>query len=273
MSLRYVTKLTGATVMLAVGATVALAQSKPTSTKRIPISKEGSAGGEVLSRVDTVTVYRTDTLRLTTPGTVDTVRLTNTITRVDTVMMAPAMRPIHLPYGMYFGVAGGFSSPNGALFNPNNTGPSAQAQLGWQGHILGLRGDVNYARPMQDAAFANPNEAKILNFSADAKLNIPFLTHVFGSSHRFGLYGIGGYTHTMFKDLPMRIDTDITGANLQFTQPVDSWTHENGWNAGGGASLSWGRTELFLESRALVFTAPNAAQSRQIPFVFGINVY
>lgn len=272
MSLRYTTQFTSATVLLALGASVALAQSKPTSTKRIPITKE--AGGEVsATRVDTVTVYRTDTLRLATPGAVDTVRLTNTVTRVDTVMMAPAMRPIHLPYGLYFGLAGGFSSPNGALFNPNNTGPSAQAQLGWQGHILGLRGDVNYAHPMQDAGFPNPNEARVLNFSADAKLNVPFLTHVFGTSHRFGLYGIGGYTHTMYRDLPMRLDADVTGGTVMFSQPDDKWLHANGWNAGGGASLSWGRTELFLESRALVFTAQNAAQARQIPVMFGVNVY
>lgn len=271
MSLRYTTKLTSAAVMLAFGATAMLAQSKPTSTKRIPITKE--AGGEVVTRVDTVTVYRTDTLRINGEMRVDTVRLTNTITRVDTVTLAPAMRVARLPYGVYFGLAGGFSSPNGALFNPNNTGPTAQAQLGWQGKWLGLRGDVNYARPMQDAAFPNPNEAKVFNFSADAKLNLPILTHTFGSSHRFGLYGIGGYTHTMYKDLPMRLDTDLTGGGIAFTQPNNSWLHANGWNAGGGAALSWGRTELFLESRALVFTATNAAQSRQIPFVFGINVY
>lgn len=271
MSLRYATKLTGAAVMLAFGTSAALAQSKPTSTKRIPITKEGSASGEVMTRVDTVTVYRTDTLRL---STTDTVRLTGpTITRVDTVMMAPAVRPIHLPYGLYFGLAGGVSSPNGALFNPNNTGPSAQAQLGWQGHVLGLRGDFNYAHPMQDAGFPNPDEAKIMNFSADARLNIPFLSHLFGSSHRFGLYGLGGYTYSRFKDLPMRIDTDQTNGALVFSQPNSDWLGQSGWNAGGGASLSWGRTELFLESRAIVFTAKNAAQSRQIPLMFGVNLY
>src|SRR4051812_43837344 len=135
MSLGYPTKFTGAALMLAFGATVAFAQSKPTSTRRIPITKE--AGGEVAPRVDTVTVYRTDTLRLN--GTTDTLRLTNTVTRVDTVMMAPAMRPVRLPFGLYFGLGGGVMAPNGALYNPNSAGPTAQAQLGWQSTWLGLR--------------------------------------------------------------------------------------------------------------------------------------
>jgi hypothetical protein len=56
-----------------------------TSSRQIPISKEGDKTPpppQVIERVDTIpiTVYRTDTLRL--PG--DTVRLTNTIFRIDT---------------------------------------------------------------------------------------------------------------------------------------------------------------------------------------------
>ena len=41
------------------------------------------------ARVDTVTVYKTDTLRTTTqlPARVDTLRVTNTVTRVDTVTL------------------------------------------------------------------------------------------------------------------------------------------------------------------------------------------
>jgi hypothetical protein len=51
------------------------------------------------------------------------------------------------------------------------------------------------------------------------------------------------------------------------------WHSHGGWNAGGGASLQWGRTELFLESRVIAFNHSNAPQARQIPTVFGINVY
>jgi hypothetical protein len=272
MTLRHTTKfLSCAAALLSLGASVAVAQTQPRSTKRIPISKE-SPGEVATTRVDTVTVYRTDTLRTLTT---DTVRLSGqTVYRVDTVTMAPMMRPVRLPYGVYFGLAGGVSAPNGALFTPNSAGPSAQAQLGWQSHWLGLRGDANWAKPGEDSRFSGLQaDPDILNFSADAKLDIPFLTHMFGSTHRFGVYGIGGYTHTMYKNLPMRLNTFDAFGNPQFMAGQGSWTHENGWNAGGGLSLGWGRTELFLESRVLAFHTNVAPQARQIPFMFGVNVY
>jgi len=265
--------------LLAFGTAVAFAQDttqtrRPTSTKRIPISKEGQGAGELAPRrVDTVTVYKTDTLRLeAAPAVHDTVQVTNTVTRVDTVTLTPPPRPVRLPNGLYFGLAGGVSAPNGALFTPNSAGPSAQAQLGWQGakQLIGIRGDVNWTKPGEDSRFAGLQaDPDILNFNADVKLQLPFLTHTFGRTHRFGIYGIGGYTHTMFKNLPMRIDAPNNG--LAFSQGSGDWQHENGWNAGGGLSLGWGRTELFLESRVLAFDPSNAPQSRQIPFMFGMN--
>jgi len=68
MSFRFTSKtLSGAAAMVAFGASLAAAQSGPTSTRRIPISKE--AGGEVstttTTKTDTITLYKTDTLRLT----------------------------------------------------------------------------------------------------------------------------------------------------------------------------------------------------------------
>ncbi|MGE5099783.1 MAG: hypothetical protein ACM3SX_07335, partial [Deltaproteobacteria bacterium] len=138
--------------LLVLGSAVAFGQDttqtrRPTSTKRIPISKEGTSAGVVSrrGRVDTVTVYKTDTLRVEAAPAMavhDTVRVTNTVTRVDTVTVTPPPRPVRLPNGFYFGLAGGVSAPNGALFTPNSAGPSAQAQLGWQGakQLLGVRG-------------------------------------------------------------------------------------------------------------------------------------
>jgi hypothetical protein len=270
--------------LLAFGSAVAFGQDttqtrRPTSTKRIPISKEGGSAGEVVSRgrVDTVTVYKTDTLRLEAAPAMavhDTVRVTNTVTRVDTVTVIPPAPPIRLPNGFYFGLAGGVSAPNGALFTPNSAGPSAQAQLGWQGakKVLGIRGDVNWTKPGEDSRYSGLQaDPDVLNFNADVKLQLPFLTHTFGATHRFGIYGIGGYTHTMFKNLPMRVDA--ANGSFLISAGTGSWTHENGWNGGGGLSLSWGRSELFVESRVLAFDPSNAPQSRQIPFMFGMNWY
>lgn len=275
MRLRFTKSLVGATALLAIGATLASAQdttrARPRSTRRIPISKE--APGEVTRRVDTVTVYRTDTLRVNVAGPVVHDTVTHTVTRVDTVQLAPRPVPIRLPNGFYVGLSAGVSAPNGAIFTPNSAGPSAQLQVGWQGakQLLGVRGDVNWTKPGEDSRFAGLQaDPDIINFSADAKLQLPFLSHTFGRTHRFGIYGIGGYTHTMFKNLPMRVDGN---GGIQFSQGTGDWTHQNGWNAGGGASLMWGRSELFIESRVLAFDPSNAPQSRQIPFMFGMNWY
>jgi len=272
MSFRYTPKtLLGAAAMVAFGASLVTAQSRPTSTRRIPISKD--AAGEV-AKTDTVTVtvYKTDTLRLTTqmPGRIDTVM--TTMTRVDTVTMAPALR---LPGGLYFGIGGGATAPNGALYNTNGAGWTAQAQVGWEGakNLLGLRGDVNYAQPGEDGRYGFGANPDILNFSADLKLNLPFFTHLMGAQHRFGIYGIGGYTHTMFKNLPIRLD-GVNAAGEIATTPADpNWQHFNGWNAGAGMQLGWGRTQLFVESRVLAFNPDNTPQARQMPFVLGINFF
>jgi len=273
MTFRYTSRtLLGAAALVAISATLLAAQGTgPTSTRRIPISKE--ATGEVV-RIDTVTVYKTDTLRVTDqmPGRVDTVR--NTVIRIDTV--APAAAPVRLPNGMYFGLAGGVTAPNGALHNTNVAGPSFQGQVGWQGakNLLGVRADVNYAQPGEDARFAALQEnPRILNFSADAKVQLPFFAHLMGEQHRFALYGIGGYTHTMYKSVPIRLNGQTAGGNMIVAAGSSDWQHGNGWNAGGGASLGWGRTELFLESRVLSFRPDNAPQARQVPFMFGINFY
>ena len=276
MSLRFTKSLVGVTALLAFGATFASAQdttrTRPRSTRRIPISKE--APGEVTRRVDTVMVYHTDTLRVNVAGPVVHDTVTRTVTRTDTVQLAPLPVPVRLPYGFYAGLSAGVSAPHGAIFTPNSAGPSAQLQLGWGGakQLLGVRGDVNWAKPGEDSRFAGLQaDPDILNFSLDGKLQLPFLTHTFGRTHRFGIYGIGGYTHTMFKNLPMRVDAANGG--VLFSQGDGDWTHQNGWNAGGGASLMWGRSELFIESRVLAFDPTNAPQSRQIPFMFGMNWY
>jgi hypothetical protein len=273
MSFRFTTKtLLGAAAMAALSASLVSAQSRPTSTRRIPISKESP--GEVMVRTDTVTVYKTDTLTLTTTR-IDTVTntVTNTVTRVDSVMINP---PVRLPSGLYFGLAGGAMAPNGSLFLPNSAGPSFQAQLGWQGakNLLGVRADVNYAKPGEDSQFSGAQpDPEIVNFSADAKLQLPFFTHLMGASHRFALYGIGGYTYTTYKNLPIRVDNP-SNPNVALVAPgTGDWTGFSGWNAGGGASLMFGRTELFLETRVLAFNPDNAPRARQMPFMFGINFY
>jgi len=282
MSQRYSPKfLLSTATLLAFGASVAFGQdttkTRPRSQTRIPISKE--AGGDIV-RTDTVKVFQTDTVRLTTqlPGRVDTVRVNNTVTRYDTVQVAAPVKPMSLPGGMYFGIGGGVSAPNGALYKGNSAGPSAQAQLGWQGanNPLGIRIDANYAQPGDDSQYSGTQgNPSIVNFNADLKLALPFFHHLAGSGPRFGLYAIGGGSYVMYKDLPIRLNAGVPGgitpANIR-VGPTD-WEKNFGYNVGGGASLSWGHKELFLESRLIDFTTDNTPRARQIPFILGINLY
>src|SRR5690349_14413532 len=104
---RSVFKLAAGAAILALNAAAVSAQSKPTSTRRIPITKESQ--GEVAPRVDTVTVYKTDTLRL--EGRVDTLRLTGaTVTVHDTVIQSVPLMVRHYG-GLYFGLGGGVGLP------------------------------------------------------------------------------------------------------------------------------------------------------------------
>jgi hypothetical protein len=275
----------GAAIILAFGAELAVAQAK--STKRIPISKE--APGEVV-RVDTV--MRVDTLQITnTVFRTDT--LTRTMVRVDTVTLRPPPLPIILPNGLYFGAAGGSSSPDGAIYIPNSMGYIGQLHIGWQNAKQALGGRISgtYTGLGRDSRFSGDRSAKIWTMSTDLKANLP-LGRVFGRTPKLAAYGIGGWTYTWYRDLAFRLDTP-DDTPVVFALGDDSWTGRNGWDAGGGLSLYWGRSEIFIESRVLGFKAKNrfidldnrlvdvdrvvldrgSRQARQIPLVFGFNWY
>lgn len=317
MSLRITsTSVVGATMILALGATAALAQGKqPRSTKRIPITKE--AAGEVVRD----TVVRTDTLMVTnTVYRTDT--LYRTVTRVDSVMIPAPIPPVRLPNGFYFGLAGGSSSPDGSIFIPNGMGYIGQAALGWQRakNVLGGRISTTYTGLGQDSRFVNLQDGrgKLWTMSTDLKAQVP-IGRLFGRTPRVNAYGIGGWTYTWAKDVPFRLNrnlndllivnngvTTINGVVIDnnfgdiFASRQNNWHGNSGWDAGGGLSLLWGRSEIFVESRVMGFRPSgcsggndilisnangqtvnvgnfcvngHASQARQIPLVFGYNFY
>jgi hypothetical protein len=274
----------GATIVLAFGATISLAQANPKSTKRIPVSKE--AGGEVV-RVDTLT--RTDTVTVTNYRT-DT--LFRTVHRVDTVVVQPPTPPIRLPNGFYLGAAGGTSMPTGSLFTPNSMGYMGQFHLGWQNakQVIGGRISTTYTGLGQDSRFSalQGDRAQLWTLSTDLKLQAP-LGRPWGRSPRLNIYGIGGWTYTWYRNLPFELNEfDNTGVRL-FSTGDNSWNGRNGWSAGGGLSILWRRTEVFVESRVMGFR-PNdfivtdvnnvnvgrdfrADYGYQVPIMFGFNWY
>jgi hypothetical protein len=250
---------------------------RPTSSKRIPITKE-SPGEVVLPRVDTVTLYKTDTLRL--EGSPETVTTTRTVTRVDTVVQTVSLMPTMIG-GLYFGLAGGAAIPSGAIRTVNNTGALAQFQVGWQGftQLLGVRGDGSYTQYSENATYATLGaKPDLWNFNLDVKLDIPIGTHWFGVGTRFAPYAIGGGSYLYYRNLRMKLEEGFTGGfgpqNALVAGGADNWKHNWGWNAGGGLGWHIGRSEIFVESRAIYFNhGDQFSSSWHVPVAFGVNFY
>jgi hypothetical protein len=249
------------------------------SSRRIPISKE--AHGEVVTpmiRVDTVTLYKTDTVRL--QGRVDTVTTTNTVTRIDTVVQTVNLRP-RMIGGLYFGLAGGTALPYGSIRTVNNPGALGQLQVGWQGlkNAVGVRGDVSYARYAENPTYANLGaKPDLWNANLDLKLALPIGTHSFGSTARFAPYLIGGGSYLHYRNLRMMLDDGLTGGvgpqNALLAGNSQDWQNSWGWNAGGGLGWHLGSKEIFIESRAIRFTnGDRFGHAWHVPVAFGVNFY
>jgi len=288
--------LVAGAAFIAFDASSASAQAR--STRKIPVSKE--APGEVAPpRVDTVTVYRTDTLRMM--GRVDTLRLTNTVTRTDTVVQSVPMVTRHIG-GLYFGLGGGIGLPYGAIRTVNEPGELAQLQVGWQGlnNVIGVRLDGTWNRLAR-----NPNpafgglvgdRANIMNANLDGRLDLPFFNATLGSSVRMKPYLLGGGSYVRYNNLRMKVNDDhpitiptiagsspaavIAGDGNGFTTKNDAWHDDWGFNYGGGIGFHSGKKEVFIEARGIRFkhssdnVSPDPFKaSYQVPIVFGVNFF
>lgn len=264
----------GAMAALAFDATAGSAQAR--STRRIPISKEGGIpitkeGPPPAPRIDTLTVYRTDTLRLYRTDTV-------TVTRVDTVRTEPVAAVPELVRqigGFYFGADVGAALPTGAFDDAQTGGPHFGLQIGWDpiGMPIGVRFDGSYSHfdtRSQFEPFAN--DPQIVQFGGDLKLRLPVLSPWM---RRFSVYGIGGLSYNLFKDI-VEISQGVisVGNTLNLTNATvatvdNDWHDEWGWNVGGGVQFGWGRTNLFVESRYMQFN--HRVDINQVPIVVGLS--
>jgi len=278
---------------MVVSASSASAQAR--STKRIPVSKE--APGEVVTpRVDTVTVYKTDTLRL--QGRVDTLRLTGaTVTVHDTTIVNVPITVRHVG-GMYLGLGGGVPMPYGAIRTVNQPGELAQVELGWQpfNSLLGVRLDGTWNRFARNPDYVNLGIASpkvgrpmVWTGNAGVRLDIPFFNATLGSSVRMRPYLIGGGSFVHYSDLRMKLDADgsttavggfggqhaifATDANNTTTTGSDSdW----GFYGGGGLGFHAGKKEVFIESRAIGFQHDESSRFEKgwnVPLVFGVRFF
>lgn len=266
--------LVAGAAIFALDASAASAQTPPRSTRKIPITKE--APGEVMTptvRVDTVRVYTTDTLRL--PGRRDTVVTTNTIVRVDTVSI-PMPQILTQIGGFYFGLAGGSALPAANFNDSDHPGWRVEGMIGVDpiGSPLGLRLSGAYSR-YEPHSYLDRflGHAQIMTAALDAKLR---LVAVQPLNKRIQLYGLAGGTYNRFKDVLenhkglLSVGNSIGGVNVLPTTIDHDWHNGFGFNAGGGAEIGWGRTNLFIESRFARFSGENSKIS-QVPIVIGLS--
>lgn len=264
----------GLAAALTLGSSVLAAQSTDTtrlrrpSEQRINISK-----GEVapVVRIDTVYVTR-----------YDTVRVDNTIVRVDTVTVTQTV-PVYATRGpaLYFGLLGGLDKPIDNIDNVYETGWHVGGLVGYEprGRFLGYRLGLNFTRMDPEDAFTVAqvgDSPKLITLNGDVKWN-------FFGGQRFGLYGITGLAYHRYKDMATVSDIDAAGddpcdfPNVNdddscFVSAKDDWRNKFGWNLGGGVDFMFGRTSLFLEATAQALQA-NDERTWRVPVSLGIRFF
>jgi len=236
---------------------------RTTSDRRINVSK-----GEVVpAHVDTVYVTR-----------YDTIRVDNTIVRVDTVTVTPPA-PVVVPDvdgPMFWGVYGGTTWPWGNIDRVYTNGFHFGGVLGWESQTspIGLRLDGAMNQIGREAGFSTINAGSgtplMLYLAGDLKVK-PLN---FGG---WALYGIGGVNYNRYKRIAL---ASTAGSNCDFTvrgacyQNANntSWSDKFGFNFGAGLDFHIGSQDMFLEGRYMAIQA-NGARSWSLPVSLGVRYF
>ena len=249
------------------------------SDTRINVSK-----GEVVpARVDTVYVTR-----------YDTIRVDNTIVRVDTVtVMAPT--PVIIPDvdgPMFWGMYGGTTWPWGNIDRLYTNGFHFGGVLGWesQNSPVGLRFDGAMSQLNREqgrvANLVGTGTPLMLHLASDLKVK-PLN---FGG---WALYGIGGLNYIRYKRIAtvsengtivtngvvqQNSDAAVCGATLDgkggcYVPANDnSWSDKFGYNFGAGLDFHIGSQDMFLEARYMAIRA-NGANTWTLPISLGVRYF
>ena len=241
------------------------------SDQRISISK-----GEVVAppRVDTVYVTR-----------YDTVRVDNTIVRVDTVTVAAPV-PVIIPEikEFYWGLFAGPTVPTGNFDRVYTNGFHGGGLIGWEDFDgwwgarldgtmsqLGRENFLNILTP-DNIGSGTP---LMWNMGLDLKLK--------GNFGGWSLYGIGGMNWNSFKRLAMPSDNDnaVTGGEPcgfilrgQCFENAnnDGWNNSFGYNFGAGTDFHIGRQDMFIEARWIA-TPKNSTRAWTVPISLGVRYF
>lgn len=236
------------------------------SDQRISVTKGEPAPAP---RVDTVYVTR-----------YDTIRVNNTVVRVDTVTVMQPLppAPVVVKGPMFWGVYAGTTWPWGNIDRIYTNGFHGGLVLGWesQDSWLGLRFDGAMSQigretlPGYNQNQIGSGTPLILHLAADLKVKA---INVGG----WALYGIGGLNYQRYK----RIATAATTGNgCNFTIRGDcytnanntSWSDKFGFNFGAGTDFHIGSQDMFLEFRYFA-TPANGARSWTLPISLGVRYF
>lgn len=259
------------TLLLVAFATAAGAQQdttrRATSDRRITTSK----GEVVSSRVDTIYVARTDTIRTTT-------------TRVDTLrIVAPppmdadvSMRPLgHVYWGLYTGS----TAPEGNIDRLYTKGFHGGGVLGWEQRFVGLRLDA----AMSQIGREQGRNAQLVGTGT------PLMLHVAGSAkvkplsvRGWALYGIAGLNYNRYRRIATVATTeqathcggqfDGVGGSCYFAAQNARWSDKFGFSAGAGLDFHIGSQDMFLEARGIAVQA-TGARTWFVPVSLGLRYF
>ncbi|HEV8447813.1 MAG TPA: hypothetical protein VGQ44_13370 [Gemmatimonadaceae bacterium] len=163
---------------------------------------------------------------------------------------ASLARQRHLARGFYLGLAGGASSPQRDTRDGYTGGWNATIPFGWDAtdQPFGFRTDfsvdhMNGTR-IHDVAgvtTSTSGDITVWSLNADVKLR----AHAPGGPTRSHVYALAGVGAHRVAEGVYGSTGPLAGQKLTFSDANTSF----GWNVGAGASLEWGSTELFVETR------------------------
>jgi hypothetical protein len=232
---------------------------RTSSDRRINVSK-----GEVApAKVDTVYITR-----------YDTVRVSNTIVRVDTVTVAQPVIPVipKVKGPMFWGVYAGTTWPWGNVDRLYTNGFHAGGVLGWesQNSPIGIRFDGGMSQIGREQG-RNP---LMLHLAADLKAK----ALMFGG---WSFYGIGGLNYNRYRRIAtVATSGEATHCGAQFdgkggcyvAAEDDRWSDKFGFNFGLGTDFHIGSQDMFLEARYMGIQA-NGARTWTLPISLGVRYF
>lgn len=163
---------------------------------------------------------------------------------------AALARQLHLARGFYAGLAGGASAPQRDTRNGYTGGWNTTIPFGWDAsdQPFGVRTDfsvdhMNGTRIHDVAGVTTGASGDITVWSLNADLKLR--AHAPGAPTRSHVYALGGIGAHRVAEGVYGATGPLAGQKLSFSDAKTSL----GWNVGAGASLEWGPTELFVETR------------------------